>query len=139
MVHQVFPLPAWQLTNEPLYKREAEIALKTTIRAVQNDMSTSRANFSLCHGAAGNAACLIYGSTVLQELYYYQCAEALGLWGIQRYEQTKTIWWSGVNDPSGLTSGGAETPGLMLGLAGTSYFYLRLAYPSLEKILLIEP
>jgi lantibiotic biosynthesis protein len=57
--------------------------------------------------------------------------------GIERYERTGLMWPSGINDPSGTTPGQQETPGLMLGLAGTGYFYLRLANPMTMKSILV--
>ena len=89
------------------------------------------AMFALCHGAAGNAELFIEAGEVLGDPGYTAIAEAIGRQGIERYHEPRRPW------PSGLTAGG-DTPGLMLGLAGIGYFYLRLAIPAIPSILLLR-
>jgi lantibiotic modifying enzyme len=124
-------LRAWQLTGDETFRQEAELALNTTHRGIYNLVTNpaGQGNFSLCHGLAGNADIMLEGSRVLQNDLYYQVAQAAGNYGLEKYQRPGLRWPSGVNDPSGATPGMAETPGLMLGLAGTGYFYLRLAFP----------
>lgn len=124
-------LRAWQLTGDESFRQEAEIALNTTHRGIYNMVTNPAAqpNFSLCHGLAGNADIMLEGSRVLQNDLYRQVAEAAGNYGIEKYHRPGLSWPSGVNDPSGATPGRAEAPGLLLGLAGTGHFYLRLAFP----------
>jgi hypothetical protein len=59
-------------------------------------------------------------------------ATAIGDSGIDRYERARMVW------PGGVTGGG-ESPTLMLGSAGTGYFYLRLFDPTLPSVLLLRP
>jgi lantibiotic modifying enzyme len=127
-------LRAWQLTGDNSFRQEAEIALNTTHRGIHALVTSPAAqpSFSLCHGLAGNADIVLEGSRLLHSDLYWQVAEAAGNYGVVRYHRTGLHWPSGVNDPSGATPGLGEAPGLMLGLAGTGYFYLRLAFP--EKV-----
>jgi lantibiotic modifying enzyme len=127
-------LRAWQLTGDEAFRQEAEIALNTTHRGIYHMLTAPAAqvSFSLCHGLAGNADIMLDGSRILQNGLYRQVAEAAGTYGIERFHRPGLSWPSGVNDPSGATPGRAEAPGLLLGLAGTGYFYLRLAFP--EKV-----
>lgn len=132
-------LQAWQLTGDETFRQEAELALSTTHRSIYNLLAnpTAAANFSLCHGLAGNADCMLEGSRLLNNPLFQQVAEAVGNHGLEKYHRTRLHWPSGVNDPTGLTAGMGETPGLLLGLAGVGYFYLRLAYPSKIDSLLV--
>lgn len=62
-----------------------------------------------------------------------ETAEAVGWGGIEGIARPGLPW------PCGLSQAG-ETPGLMLGLAGTGHFYLRL-YDSLQvpSVLIVMP
>jgi lantibiotic biosynthesis protein len=132
-------LRAWQLTGDPTFRQEAEAALATTWRHIYSMGSTANAtpNFSLCHGLAGNADIMLEGSKVLQNPQYAEIARQVGNLGIERYHQYGLSWPSGVSDPSGTTAGLGETPNLLLGVAGTGYFYLRLAFPERIPCLLL--
>lgn len=124
-------LRAWQLISDETFRQEAEIALNTTHRGIYNAVNgpATQVNFSLCHGLAGNADIMLEGYRVLGNDVYRQVAEAAGTYGIEHFGKPRLHWPSGVNDPSGATPGRGTTPGLLLGLAGTGYFYLRLAFP----------
>ena len=104
---------------------EARIAL-TTVR----EHTPSISNFSLCHGQAGNADLLIYAHEALGDAL--EGAERIAQEGYDRFEKRHVPW------PCGLP-GGNETPGLMLGLAGIGYFYLRLADPAQIRSVLLPP
>lgn len=111
------------LPDDDTLKREADIALATTLRVLAAGLATpTMSNYSLCHGLAGNAELPLIASTIAAAPAYRSAAEEVGHAGIAMYEQTMAMW------PSGVTGGG-DTPGLMLGSAGTGYFYLRLADP----------
>lgn len=114
--------------KEYYFEQEAEIALESTYQQVSKELVNSGvpSNYSLCHGIAGNAYILLLGGLQLNKPHYVQLAQQVGLAGSERYDKTDTVWPSGVNDPSGQTIGQEETPGLMLGLAGTGAFYLGL-------------
>lgn len=106
-----------QLQNDETYVNEMHIALNTTTTNVYNALKANldTTNFSLCHGAAGNAEVLLDCG---QE-DHAKLAEAVGLAGIKKYKEQHLTWPSGLNTNQ-------YTPGLMVGLAGTGYFYLRL-------------
>ena len=133
-------LRAYQITSQDGHLQQAHTALQTTYNHLLNQLKNPQLdNFSLCHGLAGNADILLSASLLLKDNNYFNIAQQVGLIGIELYEKTGTMWPSGVNDPSGMTSGGEETPGLMLGLAGTGLFYLRLAFPTeINSVLLID-
>jgi type 2 lantibiotic biosynthesis protein LanM len=113
-------LRAWQILKEGLYREESKIALGTTMAALRD---ASQGNYSLCHGHAGNAEVLLYASQVLEGPDYRAAAERVAMQGIERYEDERIPWPCGSPDE-------AETPDLMLGLAGIGYFYLRLYAPA---------
>ncbi len=122
-------LRAYEISGKVGYKQEAEAALRTTIKSLQQPM-TGAENYCLCHGFAGNAELLLYASQVLGNTEYKSLAEQVGWQGIERYEKNRISWPCGV-------MGGGETPNFMLGLAGVGYFYLRLYDPQLVPLMLI--
>lgn len=121
-------LRAWELLENEEVHEDLQNALRTTIADLRNPHSESP-NYSLCHGRAGNADLLIEAAQVLNESSYQALAEEVGQRGIYTFEQRNQPW------PSGLL-GAPETPSLMVGVAGTGYFYLRLADPTTPSILL---
>jgi type 2 lantibiotic biosynthesis protein LanM len=112
-------LRCYQLTGDPEFRKEAEAAIRTTLKSLDPGLYGGQANFSLCHGLGGNAELLIYGAEVLNRKEWAAAAQHLGLQGIQMYEKNRMPWPCGV-------LGGGETPNLLLGLAGIGHFYLRL-------------
>ncbi len=131
-------IKAYQQTGDASLFEEAQIALDTTYRSVYKTLqNVSLGNFSLCHGLAGNADILLAAGHTLSNQMYIQLAEQVGQLGVELYDKTGTDWPSGINDPSGLSSGRHYTPGLMLGVSGTGYFYLRLADKNLPSMLLL--
>ncbi|MBA0215966.1 MULTISPECIES: lanthionine synthetase LanC family protein [Pectobacterium] len=134
-------LRAWQLLNEPTLLQEALAGLTTTSQQLLQQLSTQpeQINFSLCHGGAGNSEILLMGAECLQRADFAELAHRIASFGIQKYQLTQTPWPSGVFDPSGVGESGKETPGLMLGLAGTGLYYLRLFDPErVETVLHIR-
>lgn len=119
-------MKAYELTQEKFFLDGARIALSTTMRGVMEDLQSPSANYSLCHGLAGNSDILVIASDVFNDPKYRDLAWKAGDLGIKMYDQTRTIYPSGVNDPSQQTKGQQENVGLMLGLSGTGMFYLRL-------------
>jgi type 2 lantibiotic biosynthesis protein LanM len=119
-------LRAWQILRDQELLAEA----RTALAKVKG--SPPPANFSLCHGRAGNADLLIYASEVLGEKGWLTAAEEVAHEGLEQFERRRVPW------PCGL-AGANETPGLMLGLAGIGYFYLRLADPSrIPSVLMLQ-
>jgi len=124
-------LRGWEILGDATLLAEAEAALRSTARDLQNP-TPAVGSYSLCHGLAGNAELLIYASQVLGQPGYLRLAEQVGHRGIQAHEQPSVPW------PSGMM-GSEEAPNLMLGMAGTGYFYLRLYDPDATPSLLILP
>ena len=109
---------------------EAETAVATTLVNLRGGTEMSQTNDSLCHGRTGNCETLIYGAQILDRPEWLHRAEEIALHEIETCAAQRLPW------PCG-TYGSAEVPGLMLGLAGIGYFYLRLADPSATPIVLI--
>jgi lantibiotic modifying enzyme len=115
-------LRAYQLTGRQVYKNEAEAALRTTAKMLAfpaKDLHT----YSVCHGIAGNSDLFVYASQILGDSTYLETAQHKGLQGIEEIENQNLPWPCGSMD-------GNETAGLMQGLAGIGYFYLRLHDPA---------
>lgn len=126
-------LRAYELTGQEVYREEANLALRTTARMLSASVQGLQDNFSLCHGATGNAETLITASHVLGDPSQMKLVTEVAGAGIERYRKTNLPWPCGV-------PGGGETPNLMLGLAGIGYFYLRVYDPSTHRLLLmIQP
>jgi lantibiotic modifying enzyme len=124
---------AYALTGQEVYRREAEAALRCTSRTLAATTAPGQANYSLCHGSAGNAELLVYAARVFGDDSARLLAEQVGHAGVEQYRKTFGPW------PCGVLQGG-ETPGLLLGLAGIGHFYLRLHDPAgVPSVLLILP
>jgi len=125
-------LRAYEILKDCTCKAEGLIALETTRRAVESQLHSLNANYSLCHGLAGNAEVLRYGSAVLGPAASEACKASLEVAarGIEGFGRDEGSW------PCGTPSG--ENPSLMLGLAGIGHFYLRLATPSIPGILILR-
>ena len=122
-------LRAFQVLQDKHYLKDAEFALET-VKYFLKYNSEKFPDFSLCHGISGISELLIYGSEILNKSSYYKMAENMAMDGIKQYSQYS--WPCGVNE--------GETPGLMLGLAGIGYFFLRLYDPkAIPSVLIITP
>ncbi|WP_347069980.1 lanthionine synthetase LanC family protein [Flavobacterium sp. WV_118_3] len=120
-------LKANRIKPDSTFEQEMFVALTTTKDNVYHNLmdNLNHTNYSLCHGIAGNAEILLDCSPE-----YYQLAETVGTAGIYKYKTNRLPWPTGVNS-------GQYTPGLMMGIAGTGYFYLRLLDPEKHKSLLL--
>jgi lantibiotic modifying enzyme len=123
-------LRAYEILKDHTCEAEARVALETTHRSVESWLNFPNANYSLCHGLAGNAEVLCYGSSVLGTAASDACRAALAVAakGIEGFGGGDDPW------PCGTPEG--ENPSLMLGLAGIGHFYLRLSVPSVPSILI---
>jgi lantibiotic modifying enzyme len=117
------------ITGDKQYDQQAWVGLNTTYMQVQGELTARgpSTNFSLCHGLAGNADVLLESGASA----YRNAAASAGLYGIENYVNASLPWPSGVLNRQ-------KNPGLMLGLAGTGYFYLRL-WDSAFKTILLPP
>jgi len=121
-------LQAARLKPDAEYTRVATIALDTTLRELNTMLSAPayRPNYSLCHGIAGNADVLLESGRPQDRT----AAMNTGLVGIDLYDKPRLPWPSGTQDNK-------KTPGLMMGVAGTGYFYLRLSDQQRFKSILL--
>ena len=101
-------------------KQEAAIAVTTTYTNIRQTLEGGQGNFSLCHGLAGNTELLLMAAHSFNNPGLLEFAKQVGFAGIDRYGNKENPWPCGV-------MGAGESPGLLLGLAGIGYFYLRLA------------
>jgi type 2 lantibiotic biosynthesis protein LanM len=107
------------LHQDPVVSEEVEFALQTTAAALAQPVGPGMGNYSLCHGSCGNAELMIMAADRLGRRDLRQPAETLGQIGLEHCSRTDQPWACGVQNAG-------ETPGLLLGLAGIGYFYLRL-------------
>lgn len=107
---------------------EARQALGTTAAAVRAQLDGG--NYSLCHGLAGNAEVLAEGESLLEDDAAALARDVADA-GIERYLEADAPWPLGVYD--------GQSDSLMLGRAGTAYFYLRLHDPDRPSVLLLRP
>lgn len=121
-------LRAYQITGDPIFKKQADIALNTTLAQTHRLIAQTNPlpNYSLCHGVGGNADILLEGKAG----EYMAIARETGLKGISQYHKTDIPW------PCG-TAGNLSTPGLMMGLSGIGLFYLRLYDPTAFQTILL--
>jgi lantibiotic modifying enzyme len=125
---------AFRLTGSEEAKREAAVAIATTEMGVRQSLAyPGPADFSLCHGLAGNAECAAVAARTLGNGAGTGADRDLARFGIERYHADRAPWPCGV-------PGGGENPTLMLGLAGIGHFYLRLALPDqVPSVLMMTP
>ena len=128
-------LKAWQLSPAPTFVQQIRIALDTTMHDLYQCINGpwEEVNYSLCHGISGNADILLTGSQIIQEQAFIDAAVHAGEYGVEWFANTGLDWPGGLQHPE--TGKPLNLPGLFLGKAGTGYFYLRLADPSLASIL----
>ncbi|HEV2803285.1 MAG TPA: lanthionine synthetase LanC family protein [Pyrinomonadaceae bacterium] len=124
-------LRLWELFRDPAHREEARLALSTTAEALRTEVESETRNFSLCHGLAGNAEALIIASHTFGDEGMMRAAREIGLKGIENYAESEESWPCGVNNAD------AWSPSLMLGWAGTGYFYLRLHDPRVTPSVLL--
>jgi lantibiotic modifying enzyme len=110
------------------WRAEAGTALEVTQDTVTRGLRHRAGNFSLCHGLAGNAEILADGAQALGGRWAggAELAAEAAAAGAERHG-ADGFW------PCG--AGERETPGLMLGLAGIGYFYLRMSGAAAPSVL----
>ncbi|MFA9276044.1 MAG: lanthionine synthetase LanC family protein [Candidatus Aquirickettsiella gammari] len=100
-------------------EQDLEAALQSSSAALMQPWLPGKLNYSLCHGAAGNAELMIMAAQQLQRPALMDVAEKVAQDGHNFYVKQGLPW------PCG-NGGAGESPGLMLGTAGIGYFYLRM-------------
>ena len=124
-------LRAVELIGHEGCRQESFVAVETTGRTVGAWLAAG-ANYSLCHGLAGNAEVLMYAAEILgPRVSSLDLVLEVAERGIDRYANRGNCW------PCGTLTG--ETPSLLLGLAGIGLFYLRLRDPSIPSVLCLRP
>ena len=126
-------LQAYSLLRTEAYGDQALEALHTTGRWTEAMLDMPRANFSLCHGLAGNAAVLQYEPDVLGDRFGYggEIAQQVVDAGIERYGFGGRLWpFERINEGS---------PSLMVGEAGIGHFFLSMHRKSFPTALLWHP
>jgi hypothetical protein len=70
------PVPPrpWELTGDAGYPHQADAAIRTTARALDQSAGTVD-NYGLCHGTLGNAELMILGAQVLRAPHLWAIAE----------------------------------------------------------------
>lgn len=111
-------LRAFEIVGNDFYLDEAKSVLRSITHNLPNSLSEAAVDFSPARGLFGQADLLIEAGRILREEDYRLSAELIGAFGIDRYKKQDLPW------PCGAANG--ETPGLMTGLAGIGYGYLRL-------------
>ena len=96
------------------------VEAKSPLEVLSQRVFKQGEDFSISSGLAGQADILIEAARLLREPDYRSAAERIGLFGIDHYRTHDLPW------PCGEASD-IETSGLMNGLAGIGYLYLRLS------------
>lgn len=117
-------LRAYEVLKDDIYKVEAERAIENTIKSI----SIEQQNYSMCHGALGNAETLIYGYQVLGNPDYLNKAEEIAIKGWESAEKINKPWRCG-------TMNSVSDPSFMLGEAGIGYYLLRLVNQDVPSLL----
>ncbi len=120
------------LPEDDLIRAEVDAAIQTTRCTLAPDAPDRLENYSLCHGLAGNAELMLQASELPERYHLRHVADEVGLRGIREVVEEGLEWPCGV-------FGGRETPGLMQGLAGIGYFFLRLFDPTRVPSILVIP
>jgi len=107
-------LRALQVLKNDIYVEKAQAALCEITESFDRP-----SDFSLGSGLAAQADTLIEAARILDNSDYYLAANRIAGFGIDQYRKDNLPWPCFAPDKS-------ETPGLMNGLAGVGYMYLRL-------------
>jgi hypothetical protein len=115
-------LRAREILHDPALAEEVRSGLQATAAAIESELRSEH-NFCLCHGLLGNLEVLFDGASgqaePLAEEVAVRVAEVLS---------DRRAWLCGLPD-------GEETAGLMMGIAGIGYHYLRRGNPRIPSLL----
>ncbi len=123
-------LLAAELLADGRYRDEATVALRTTREHLRRWINSPGANYSLCHGLAGDADVVLHGLRALEghDVDAESLVHDVAQFGRATYFDSGAPWPCGVG-------GGGTTPSLMLGWAGIGWFYMRLGAPTVPSVL----
>ena len=111
-------LRGFEITGDDFYLDETKRVLHSITQDLPRALSETELNFSPARGLTGQADLLVEAARILRDQEYRLSADLIGAFGIDRYKKDDLPW------PCGAADG--EIPGLMTGLAGIGYVYLRL-------------
>lgn len=114
-------LRAYERLQNPLYRREAEVAIEKT-KITDLERQHSFRALVLCHGASGNAELFLEAYKTLADEQYLSWAQSVALKTLNFKREQKSYF-------SGYSAGNREDRSLFMGNAGIGYFYLRLLVP----------
>jgi len=108
---------------------EADLAagIAATMREAQRALHSPGSDFTLCHGVLGLAD-MLWDAVRSGRTEGAGIVEACAAYAIRAFHEAERPW------PSGLLTR-EEISGLMMGNAGIGWFFLRLADPTLESVL----
>jgi lantibiotic modifying enzyme len=113
-------LRAFELLGDERYLAEARSILSLVAELLSSSSDAAPKVFSLAEGQPGAAELLLRARCTIDDESYVAAAERVGHRGVDFFGNDDRPWPCSVPD-------GAEAPGLMNGLAGIGYFYLRLS------------
>lgn len=121
------------LPQEPQALAEVDVALQAVARFLALPMVGPTADCCLCHGLAGAADFVLAAGVQLQRDDVTAVARQTGRFAIDQYQAPGLPWPCGVQ-------GRGEAPGLLTGIAGIGYFFLRLeSAGALDSVLMLRP
>jgi lantibiotic modifying enzyme len=112
---------AWELTDQQRYQTQALIAMRFTAETLVNQLQPG-VNFCLCHGIAGNAEIFLNDSVGFGPTGQQLLVDVVKF-SYETYHRPRRPW------SYGESSEDRVPVGLMTGLAGTGYFFLRMTNP----------
>lgn len=125
-------LRAFEITGSEEFKTETSIAVDTTAKNISAAWASGNGNFSLCHGIGGNSDLLIEYAKHFNNNELLNAPASVALEAIKNNITNNNPWQCGLQ-------GAGETQGLMLGLSGIGYFFLRLYDSKKIPSILIYP
>ena len=119
-------LVAYQITGKKLFRDESVEILKLITDPLKSISDLRIVDFSLCHGLTGTCDAVLYakqalGKEVSESVIDTNSILNLAFLAIKKFRNTDRQWPCGIQ--------GGQSPGLLTGLAGIGYFYLRLIDP----------
>ena len=118
---------AYEILKNKIYLKHAKNSLHTTKSVIRENLYNNY-DYSLCHGLSGLCDILLYSQRITTNQEYRKLAIQIGMSGIKQFSNFS--WPCGVINE--------QPPGLMLGLSGIGYFFLRLYDNTVPSILLIN-